>query len=71
MWFDSSHPSLTTTMVRPPPPHHLLPALPAGPQVQSSHPNYLRVDNSTDFDGKLDRATEAVLAKLGLAAHAP
>ena len=39
--------------------------------MQSSHPNYLRVDNSTDFDGKLDRATEAVLAKLGLAAHAP
>ena len=36
-------------------------------EVQSSHPNYLRVDNATGFDGKLRRATEAVLVKLGLA----
>ena len=35
-------------------------------EVQRSHPNYLRVDNSSDFDGKLRRATEAILAKLDL-----
>ena len=35
-------------------------------EVQNAHPNYLRVDNSTNFDGKLRRATDAVIAKLGL-----
>ena len=35
-------------------------------QVQHKHPNYVRVDNSTDFEGKLRRATQAVLLKLGL-----
>ena len=34
--------------------------------VQHAHPNYVRVDNSTDFEGKLRRATQAVLHKLGL-----
>ena len=35
-------------------------------EVQHAHPNYVRVDNSTDFEGKLRRATQAVLQKLGL-----
>jgi len=35
-------------------------------EVQHAHPNYVRVDNSTDFEGKLRRATQAVLHKLGL-----
>ena len=35
-------------------------------EVQSSHPNYLRIDNSTDFEGKLRRATHRVLEKLGV-----
>ena len=35
-------------------------------EVQNAHPNYVRVDNSTNFDGKLRRATDAVIANLGL-----
>ena len=32
--------------------------------LQQSHPGYVRIDNSTDFERKLARAVEAVLARL-------
>ena len=33
-------------------------------EVQAGHPGYVRIDNSTDFERKLQRATAAVLDKL-------
>lgn len=33
-------------------------------EVQSAHPAYVRIDNSTDFEGKLQRATGVVLSSL-------
>lgn len=33
-------------------------------QVQSAHPAYVRIDNSTDFEGKLQRAIDIVMSSL-------
>lgn len=38
------------------------------PQVQSSHPNYVRIDNSTGFDEKIKRAVTAVVERVEAAA---
>jgi hypothetical protein len=37
-------------------------------EIQGSHPNYVRVDNSTDFEEKLSRAVTAIVEHLDHAA---